>query len=616
MRLFAKVLALSAVATLSAMLCLSGCSQAGSPSSAKVEQRAIPLVLQREKDLAPEESEVNLYFVNGGDVPYVALSEFMPLYGSLYESEDAGTLAAEFAITCEKGIYVAKRTDNESRMLFSPEEDLIEFTNYDAFVQAPGDTLLVGLVRIGEDGTGGVSRLMKTGESSYDLQGDVISFDLSKYDIDIVEANDECFVPLQTLHDILLARNYFYTVYNGEKLFVFAYGSELNDQIYTAEPGQMSESFAYFNYSELLFLLDNFYGLKPEHNIDEFYTLVYNSGLNDDLMGYDPTAFDAALDKLASIYLDDLHSGFVHGSVLSGASAGDDDLGELESLDDLEGMDGSEGLEETEGTDSAEPASGASSDTHTSNLFSYRTDRERFNPSMDALSMESAYEYKEVGDTAIVTFDEFSADKKDYYADADLKDPQDTIELVAAAHKQITRESSPIKNVMLDLSCNGGGDADAAAFVIAWFTGGKQVGMRDTLTGAQSVVSYEADVNLDGEFDEKDSLAPQAKTHQLNLYCLISPNSFSCGNLLPAALKGAYGVTLIGQTSGGGSCVVLPCTTASGAQFQISGTSQISTIKNGSFCNADTGITPDVPITSTDTMYDRKKLVEFIHGLS
>ena len=168
---------------------------------------------------------------------------------------------------------------------------------------------------------------------------------------------------------------------------------------------------------------------------------------------------------------------------------------------------------------------------------------------------------------------------------------------------------------MIDLSCNGGGNSNAAAFLLAWLTNGSPLGLRDTLTGAQSVVSYQADVNLDGKFDDSDSLRAQMTTGDLKVYCLTSPNSFSCGNLVPAALKGLYGVTLIGQASGGGSCFVLPCTSASGAQFQISGTGQISSIKNGSFYNADTGVEVDVPIRDTETMYDRQKLVDFIHDI-
>ena len=98
-------------------------------------------------------------------------------------------------------------------------------------------------------------------------------------------------------------------------------------------------------------------------------------------------------------------------------------------------------------------------------------------------------------------------------------------------------------------------------------------------------------------------------------YCLISSTSFSCGNLVPAFFKGSNGITLLGKTSGGGTCAVLPFTTASGAVFTISSPLQISMIRNGALYDIDKGIEPDFVISKYETMYDREKLVEFIHNL-
>ena len=67
--------------------------------------------------------------------------------------------------------------------------------------------------------------------------------------------------------------------------------------------------------------------------------------------------------------------------------------------------------------------------------------------------------------------------------------------------------------------------------------------------------------------------------------------------------------------NGGGSCVVRPCTTASGAAFTISSPRQVSFVRNGSLYNADQGIDPDFTISKPETFYDREKLVEFIHDL-
>ena len=99
------------------------------------------------------------------------------------------------------------------------------------------------------------------------------------------------------------------------------------------------------------------------------------------------------------------------------------------------------------------------------------------------------------------------------------------------------------------------------------------------------------------------------------LYCLTSNNSFSCGNLVPAAFRSSGRVTLIGQPTGGGSCVVQPCTTAAGTLFQISGNKQVSIIKNGSFYNTDGGIEPDFRLEKPESFYDRPALVEYLHDL-
>jgi hypothetical protein len=74
-------------------------------------------------------------------------------------------------------------------------------------------------------------------------------------------------------------------------------------------------------------------------------------------------------------------------------------------------------------------------------------------------------------------------------------------------------------------------------------------------------------------------------------------------------------VPVIGQTSGGGSCVVLPCTSASGTIFQISGTRQLSTIRNGSFYNIDQGIEPDVYLSKPASFYDREMLADYLCNL-
>ena len=222
--------------------------------------------------------------------------------------------------------------------------------------------------------------------------------------------------------------------------------------------------------------------------------------------------------------------------------------------------------------------------------------------------------HQEVGNTAYISFDAFALnDSYDYYdalENGGLENMlDDTIALIMYAHQQITRTDSPIENVVIDLSTNTGGAADAAAYVIAWFLGECDFHLVDAMTGAQSTTVYHIDVNGDRAFDESDSVA------SLNRYCLISPVSFSCGNLVPCTFKSSCDVTLLGRRSGGGACAVQPLITADGTIWQVSSRLRLSTVANGSFYDVDEGAEPDVVIDKVADYYDREKLADYLNGL-
>ncbi len=573
----------------------SGCAAQNSGSASAIEAKTYPFRIQREKEKEVEETEINLYFVNGGDIPYVALSEYMPFVGSLYEDKDINVPAAEYEITQpEKNHTMVQRTDNDAFMDINTEDDTIEFVDMDFFTAVPGSSIAKSIISMSDSGRGGISNLLQDA-GAYERTGDsLIKFDLSEYMIDLVEKDGECYVPMQTVNDLLVSSLYMYVVFNGQEVIGCVYGGELIDEMYNAPTGVMSEEFALFNYNELRFMLDTFYGLKPEHDIDNFGDFFASTGLLMDLSGTDPVAFDKAIRRLTMKYFDDGHSGLLKTSYLAGKEEASEE-GAFEMLNDV----------------------GSSSNSMMWESIRIKSIRQEYYPDreeFDAYNLDQyPWMYEEVGDTAIITFDVFSCDKKDYYKEGDFKNPSDTIELVAYAQQKITRKDSPIKNVVVDLSCNGGGAADAAVYLMAWLSNDNtaKVAIKDTLTGAQSICSYEADFTMDGEIDFLEDGLPS----EISRYILTSQSSFSCGNLVPSALKGEPNITLIGRTSGGGSCVVRPCTTASGAIFAVSSSKQISYVRNGSMYNVDQGVDPDFFVNKFETMYDREKLVDFIHNL-
>ena len=219
--------------------------------------------------------------------------------------------------------------------------------------------------------------------------------------------------------------------------------------------------------------------------------------------------------------------------------------------------------------------------------------------------------YEEIGDTAYITFDSFHHGQVYYYTEAPGADEQNTIGIISYSVSQILREDSPVKKVVLDLSCNTGGDDMASVYTIAAFIGLGEVSLENPNTGARITQSYNADTNFDYEFDERDTLDGKG----LKLFCLTSPASFSCGNLVPSVFKNSGKVTIIGKQSGGGSCGALGISTAGGTIMRISGSNRISFVKNGSFYDIDQGASVDYTINDYDHFYDRKALNEFLDGL-
>jgi C-terminal processing protease CtpA/Prc len=216
--------------------------------------------------------------------------------------------------------------------------------------------------------------------------------------------------------------------------------------------------------------------------------------------------------------------------------------------------------------------------------------------------------YQKVGNTAYVTFDSFTLARSGNYQQ-DLAQPLgDTIAIISAVHQAIIADEE-IENVVLDLSCNGGGAVDAAIYTIAWMLGYCDFSIVNSITNSKSTITYKADVNYDHEFDEADSISNK------NLYCLISPVSFSCGNLVPALLKASSNVTIVGKTSTGGGCVVRHGVTADGTTFNISNSKQFATVKNGTYYSVDHGVEPDIPLTKIESFYDRAGLAEYLNGL-
>lgn len=528
-----------------------------------------------------------VYFVGDSDVPYLSLEDWAELMTYLmktYIHKDQN-ITFDLRFSMEGGTGTLTRTDGDPyTMTVDCAADTITFVDYDAFIRPEADRVLLDVLDAdsphSEEETGLFKRLS---ESSFERYGDEVVLDLGAYGIDLVSDKDAVYVPAQTLSDFLLSIKYMNLFYNGKALFFLEYQGldeeDVADLYYDVEKKEISEAMGRFNYAELCLVFDNLYGLKDVHEISSFDDLATRTNTRDALAGTDANAADAALCYLVRQHLDDRHSGFIAPSPFSREDLADE-LSEKIGL----GRSVVSALEQRQ---------------------IYRDARAEAYP-------DGVPGYEEIGNTAYITFDEFIAapEDVDYQKTAPTADAEDTIGIVSYAYSRIMREDSPVENVVLDLSCNRGGASDAAVYVISAFLGDGYASLKNTMSNALATGVYNIDLNLDGKFDENDRGLTEKK-----LFCLISPNSFSCGNLVPCVFKNSNRVTLIGRNSAGGSCIVLPMSTAAGAALQISGPSRLAFTKNGSFYDIDQGAAPDVPLQFPESFYDRAALTEYINGI-
>ena len=528
--------------------------------------------------------DVKLCFLDGAaDLPYIEANDFLSLLNDfILGSSEKGlcfTLEADGpVVTYIRQNPAENADDNGATMVLDFDRDTIAFVDYNLFCKMASSSTMLDLTRIDVfNAEGEPAALQKLDQGTLTRYGHEVVLPLGDYGIDLVWQDGLYLIPLQTMSDFIVAPGPGSGIYFNGKDLMFAADTRLCPDFYYAAPtGERSEALAEYGYNELCLMLDYLYGMKDTHEIESFDQLFHDVGLAGLLKGTNAEYADRAIWHLITDFFDDIHSDWHAYSYLAGPV-------------------------------DVQVPNGPSVSRWIEKSDEYEAVRKKYYP-------DGVPGYEEIGNTAYITFDRFYIEGQDGDQFYHVEDPMDfedtdTIGLIMKAHALINRENSPIENVVIDLSCNGGGHADTAIFVMAWFLGEASIGMKDMMTGAMCSSTYRCDANRDRKFDDSDTVKDK------NLFCLISPVSFSCGNLVPCMFKESGKVTLIGRTSGGGACNVLPSCSAWGTSFQISAPRQLSFLKNGSFYNVDRGADPDYVLADLNEYYDREALTDYINSL-
>ncbi|MBO4375516.1 MAG: hypothetical protein J5829_10455 [Lachnospiraceae bacterium] len=506
------------------------------------------------------------YYDESPNVPYIGIKEYYDCF--IEESLDK----KDTPMSVEKSdddIYILKNAHGEATIDVGKGEmsfdDMAEFTNLMGLVQeGMSNCYLDGLpyVRIKE--------LKNTGDGSRTL-------DFAKYDIKIYGDDDDVYLPESTLSDIFTDLVYHYTACNGETVYFNTVNTCDHEMVLTIDPDfskpfmesldddmNRPEDLADFSFKELCFSFDNFYGLPGRAVLNDD---LEEKGLEEALLEYGKEGKET-IELLKSANLVDYLTGFDKLQLFV------DDAGHTKVNVDKLGNAKSDELK-TELNEKKEEVKSdfkkvQKEDDRIGDIWDYIYPRKQMRD--DAYKGER---YIKKGDTAVFVLDSFmgfNMDKLNDYYKGDAAKPtimtmkDDDMLLIDACMKD-AEDDPEIKNFVIDISNNTGGSLDEVAMLCSLVTGQRETSflIENAKTGQKTVETYEADLNFDKEFDEKD----ERKPYDLNFAILTSTNSFSCGNAFPSAMKD-MGYPIMGEQSGGGGCAVLVQTTGEGFTYRMS----------------------------------------------
>ena len=431
------------------------------------------------------------------------------------------------------------------------------------------------------------------------------TLDYGAYGIDIhADGKGAVYFPFATLADMYTDLFYHHAGFNGEKVVANLSVNEVSlaeiDPDYnkplltrTTRPANLAD----FNYKELCFAMDHFYGFpgRIKYN-DALKAKGLDKTLEEDIE-CGPTIKKLLLSEKLSDYLvgmTGLTGVYFDGHTALELTGNAMTEGDTERYADLynEYRQSVMGNQEVLGMVMSAVQS----------MMGMMADEQAVATLRPKAYGEGVTYYKK-GDTAVCVFDSFNSRNEDawkaYYAGTGpmptVENTKDDDMVIFLDALKKANDDPEVKNLVIDITANGGGSADIVMAMTSLIFGKSYISQDNSLTGQRSIVQYEVDRNFNGKFDEADNDVH----YDLNFAVLTSGMSFSCGNLFPSMLKDA-GIPVIGATSGGGACAIQAMCTADGFCFQISSfRARLNTLDGE---NIDEGVTPTLPIDNTGTI--------------
>ena len=487
---------------------------------------------QKNKDYIPKRSEIYartihvMFYDDEELVPYLSLNDFFNVLNSLYESSSSNPTF----VTTDKdatysfqsgGDFVFEFKDNYEEGAFYINGDLSMYLN--SSNEAIDSSLQLG-----------------SKYTDYNLYGDYSKNEKKRSYIDagyeIHEEEGIRYYPLSLLNISFSDYTTMTFFYNYEDIYIFDDYEYFHDEFAYYEGLNVKHPYvSFYNYaysrtdkmieavkkdrlSSYLFFLQNFYGLKSTWEWDDKEMDDYLNSFNfkDNLLSSNDNMRKNALANLI-YYLDDAHTSFYFTSPYERAS-------------------------------SYRPSS--YNTKINSMVLSIRA--------IDKIRNESNLidiNYSKDNKTALFILESFDGIDTDYKGKSASELAQSDDFFYVADKLKTIKEKGGVENVIIDISTNGGGYVLTMMKIGALISSSNSFGLtfHDDSSYGYEVYNVAVDSNLDNKYDLDDVYGDD-----FNIYIMTSSYSFSCANSFPFLAQKVLGTHIIGETSGGGECSVLP----------------------------------------------------------
>ncbi|ENY68865.1 Hypothetical protein, predicted lipoprotein [Metamycoplasma auris 15026] len=541
------------------------------------------------KEYTIKDSEMSIYRIKDQqEMMYIDLDEFLKNLEGLFDNK---VFSTRVSLDDNKKFYEIKDEKKQvvSRLVVDWKNNKIITTSTSFFyeIQKP------------QEQTNDGQFLETTYESKKDDPKSEVVFDLGKYKMDILYKDNKVLLPFLAFNTLFMSWTFNNIYWNGKNLTnvqagVDAYKDtpkEAKERIRKDQEiknKEQTKKEREINFNHLMFTMDNFYGLKYHKEIKSFEEWI-GPEYKQKLLSTKPAEFHQAYIDIFHKKLNELHT-------------------RLNTLSYYEEYNEKETTKQRLLKNKEANYGQYFNDFGKIKADLVQQFEKKFNKKIDQFGPEDYIRYH--GNTAIVTTFGFQDGTKEQLDKEDEAWKYDTYYLMRHLMKQIeernkkaqkkekegNKEIKEIKNIVLDLSLNGGGSVSSMVRVLGFMTD------KEVLNREYNIVDKRGDLSkskVDTDGDQKyDNDAYTKYTWSL----LVGLNTFSAANQLTSIVKEMGIAKIIGKQTGGGMSAIMPIMLNDGTTITISGPNNaVFGEKNESI---EGGIKPDINLEYKDFYND------------